>query len=179
LRRLAEVAGSDLVVVRSLRAWRASELRLGSEPVAILRMHGLVRWSCVAESAAGRWRFEEAGFGTRAVRLDASVETPVAEMRRRATDPHATIEAGRGRYTWAPSTWQQRSWSLRDDAGSEIAYFRRRVPAYMERMGVGVPLAGRTLPDLDMLVLMGCYLALTSPVLQRETLWPGDEYPPP
>jgi hypothetical protein len=34
-------------------------------------------------------------------------------------------------------------------------------------------------PDLALLVLFGCYLALTTPIIQRDVQWVGDEDPIP
>jgi hypothetical protein len=40
-----------------------------------------------------------------------------------------------------------------------------------------LPATAARVPDLGLLVLFGCYLALTTPILQRAARWVGDEDP--
>jgi hypothetical protein len=172
---LAGAAGSTLVLAR-VAGWRGNELRSAEGVFGRLSLRGLVRWHGVAEATDGSWEFREAGFGVRASsRAD---DTEVARLVRGAGDHGGAIELGSRLLEWEPTSRERRAWSLTED-GVEIAYYRRRWPAPVERIGVGLPSTAARVPDLALLVLFGCYLALTTPILQRQMRWVGDEDPIP
>jgi hypothetical protein len=174
VRPLAEAAGATLVLTRSA-GWRANELRSGADVYGTLSLRGLVRWSGVAAASGGEWEFRDAGFGVRASRRGGE---EVARLERGAGDLGGTIELGSRQLEWEPTSRERRAWSLSEE-GVEVAYYRRRWPAPIERIGVGLPATAARVPDLGLLVLFGCYLALTTPILQREMRWVGDEDPIP
>jgi hypothetical protein len=155
--------------------WRANSLRAGDEVYGTLSLHGFVRWRGRAASADGEWEFREAGFGVRASTRGGD---EVARLVRGAGDHGGEIEVGSRLLRWEPTSRERRAWSLTED-GVEVAYYRRRWPAPVERIGVGLPATAARVPDLALLVLFGCYLALTTPILQRELRWVGDEDPIP
>jgi hypothetical protein len=167
---VAEAAGSTLVLARRA-GWRVNELRGGGSTYGRLSLHGFVRWRGVATAADGEWEFREAGFGVRASTRGGE---EVARLVRSAGDHGGDIEIGSRLLRWEPTTRERRAWSLTED-GVEVAYYRRRWPAPIERIGVGLPPTAGRVPDLALLVLFGCYLALTTPILQREVRWAGDE----
>jgi hypothetical protein len=175
VRRVADVAGATLVLARSRSGWRANELRTADgEVVGTLAVRGLVRWRGFASDAHGDWEFRESGFGVRI--RHAGRDADVGRLRRGPRDLGGTIELGPRRFGWQPTSVERRAWSLTEDA-VEIAYFRRRAVAPVERLGVGVPTTAARIADLGVLVLFGCYLAVRTPILQRDWRWVGDETP--
>lgn len=172
LRPIDEVAGTTLVLARSRRGWRANELRTADEVVGRLRMRGVVRWSAIAEDARGTWMFKEAGFGVSVTSHAGGDE--VARLVRSPAEPGGVIDVDGRRLAWTPTSAERRAWTLKEP-GAELAYFRRRWPAPVGRLGVGLPSTAGRERHLGLLVLLGCYLTLTTPVLQREVRWAGDE----
>jgi hypothetical protein len=175
VRPLGEGAGSTLVLAR-VPGWRANSLRGGGEVYGTLSLSGVVRWHGVAAATDGSWEFREAGFGVLARRSGDGSE--VARLERGPGDHGGVIELGSRQLEWEPTNRERRAWSLSED-GVEVAYYRRRWPAPVERVGFGLPATAARVPDLALLVLFGCYLTLTTPIIQREVRWVGDEDPIP
>ncbi len=138
------------------------ELRAGVEVVAAWTM----RLSSVdsVESADGCWTFEWRGLIRRTITVK-SREIAIAVLERRLTG-RGTLECSTG----ATYKWRRGGWVL-PEGGEPLVRFVSfpfvAIPASRSRRMVVIAPAARSLPELQLLVVLGCYVKIDTSLKAR------------
>ena len=146
--------------IQSSPGKRKYELFAGTKSVAALGwQQGAV---AVAHTACGDWSFDQVGFWRRRVTIRPRGRTTDAA----AFDPGLTgggtlALLGGDRFTWGADNIRRSRWGWRTAEGVRLASMERcrRGPAGVVGH-VAIELAAVTLPDFDLLALLGWYLLL-------------------
>lgn len=159
LARIESAVGRPLELARVRDDRRAHELRGESEVFGRLRKERALSETAEAVTADGSWRFVRRGFFRRTMEATHTVTGERVAGFRSGWTGGGTLEVAGRAYRFARDGWWGRRWTVAGDEGELI---RLRALGGLRRPGLELDSLAQSLPQLSLIVLSACYLALAA-----------------
>ncbi len=159
MRVIGEIASQELIWMQPDALKSVYELRAGDEIAATLLWE--TKYGALAEAAEGRWRFTREGIiNQRNTIREAASNTDIALYKPKFTSSggRLLLSGGDG-FTWQNVRFWGSEKAWLDAAGTPLARFDS---TSLKKIAVTIEPAAARLPQLSLLLAVGCYLLVLS-----------------
>lgn len=162
---MQKLTDADLGTLRWTRTGAAHSYQLSSGPDPIATLHWAKAYGTLAtaESLGARWTLKRSGFLNPVVTVrDATSGKDLAALHVHLKTNLLQLPGG-ATYRWSRTGFWVPSWHFEDPAGIELVNFEAvRAVAHLEGGLIVVSPAGRSCPDLLLLLVLGWYFIFQS-----------------
>jgi hypothetical protein len=161
MKKIRDLIGRELKWVQPHATKMDFELKDGEEIAATLHFRSLFGSFATAESADGTWTFKRIGFfQTKATVRALDSETDLGVFKNNTWRDGGTLELPDGRKYPADTNFWATKYSLKTEAGEPLIGFQKIGGVLHMSSTVHIHEAGRQIPELPWMTLLGWYLTV-------------------